>query len=184
MEHIIMKHPQYDAISSSENKLGLYSRKKKMANLDVKDGNRHLYMFYCCCKKDDHPQCIDSWYSKVDKYSFVSCCLEEANINTSPLTETVSNNTVIKTSGVPIPINPWDSKEYKMFNGMTQNESGLDVTIHAMLDQLEQSISSNFVVLVDNYENEDDIQYMTVHAQNRIHLKRIYLSVAFERTLE
>eukprot|EP00957_Ditylum_brightwellii_P070532 5359227-Ditylum_brightwellii.AAC.1 len=81
-------------------------------------------------------------------------------------------------------MNPWDSRGYEMFYGMSQYESGLDVTIHAMLDQLEQGISSNFVELVDNVENEDDIQYMTVHAQNRMHLKCIYLSVTLERALE
>eukprot|EP00957_Ditylum_brightwellii_P086718 6598163-Ditylum_brightwellii.AAC.2 len=67
---------------------------------------------------------------------------------------------------------------------MRQNESGLDVIIHAILDQLEQGISSNFVGLVDNFENKDDIQYMTVHAQSRICLKCIYLSVALERAVE
>eukprot|EP00957_Ditylum_brightwellii_P161643 12307095-Ditylum_brightwellii.AAC.1 len=156
-----MKHPQYDAISSSENKLGLYCQKKKMANLHVKDGK-----------------------SNIDEYSFLSYCVKKVNFNISPLTETVSDNTVIKTSGVPIPINPWDSKEYEMFYCMRQNESGLDVIVHAMLDQFEQGISSNSVGLVDNFENEDDIQYMSVHAQNRICLKCIYFSVALERALE
>eukprot|EP00957_Ditylum_brightwellii_P177331 13507912-Ditylum_brightwellii.AAC.1 len=184
MEHIIMKYPQYDAISSSENKLGLYSQKRKMANLHLKDGKRCAYRFYWCCNKDEHPPCMDSWYSRVDEYSFVFCHVKEANANITPLTETVSNNTVIKMSGVPILTNPWDSKEYEMFYGMQQNESGLDVTIHAMLNQLEQGISSNFVGLVEHFENENDIQYMTVHAQNRMRLKCIYLSVTLERALE
>ena len=58
------------------------------------------------------------------------------------------------------------------------------MTIHAMLDQLEKGLSSNFVGLVDNFENEDDIQYMTVHAQNRMRLKCVYLTVALEKALE
>eukprot|EP00957_Ditylum_brightwellii_P006392 485643-Ditylum_brightwellii.AAC.1 len=81
-------------------------------------------------------------------------------------------------------MNPWDSKEYETFYGMRQNESELDVTIHAMLDQLEQGISSSFVGLVDNFENVDDIQYMTVNAQNRIHLKCIHISATLETALE
>eukprot|EP00957_Ditylum_brightwellii_P087950 6697837-Ditylum_brightwellii.AAC.1 len=123
MERIIMEHPQYAAISSSRNKLGLYSQKKKMAYLHVKDGKSHLYGFYWCCNKDEYPPCMDSWCSKIDEYSFVSCHVKEPNTNISPSAETVSNNTVIKTSGVPIPINPWHSKEYEMFYGMSQNES-------------------------------------------------------------
>eukprot|EP00957_Ditylum_brightwellii_P180642 13760709-Ditylum_brightwellii.AAC.1 len=115
MERMIMKHPQCNAISSSENKLGLCSQKKKMVNLHVKDGKRHLYRFYWCCNKGEHPPCMDSWYSEIGEYSFVSCCVKEANVNISSLTETVSNNTVIMTSGVLIPMNPWDSKEYEMF---------------------------------------------------------------------
>eukprot|EP00957_Ditylum_brightwellii_P071775 5456129-Ditylum_brightwellii.AAC.1 len=71
-----------------------------------------------------------------------------------------------------------------MFYGMRQNEPGLGVTIHAMLDKLEQGINSNFVGLVENFENEDDTQYMTVNVQNRICLKCIYLSVVVERALE
>eukprot|EP00957_Ditylum_brightwellii_P082808 6295838-Ditylum_brightwellii.AAC.1 len=81
-------------------------------------------------------------------------------------------------------MNSWDSIECEMFYGMTQYESGLDVTIYAMLDQLEQGISSDFVGLVEIFENEDDIQYMTVHAQNRMLLKCIYLGVALERALD
>eukprot|EP00957_Ditylum_brightwellii_P166857 12700275-Ditylum_brightwellii.AAC.1 len=53
-----------------------------------------------------------------------------------------------------------------------------------MLDQLEQGISSTFVGLVENFESEDDIQYMTAHAKNRMRLKCIYTSVALERALE
>eukprot|EP00957_Ditylum_brightwellii_P148372 11295805-Ditylum_brightwellii.AAC.1 len=120
MERIIMKHPHYDLISSSENKLGLYSQRRKMANLHLKDGKRHVYRFYWCCNKDEHLLCMDSWYSKINEYSFVTHRVKEANANITPLTETVSNNTVIKKSGVPIPINPWDSKEYEMFYVMRQ----------------------------------------------------------------
>eukprot|EP00957_Ditylum_brightwellii_P152824 11632810-Ditylum_brightwellii.AAC.1 len=87
-------------------------------------------------------------------------------------------------NGVPIPTNPWDSKECDMFYGMRQNESGLNVTIHALMDQLKQGISSNFVGLVEIFENEDDNRCMTVHAQSRIRLKCIYLSVALESALE
>eukprot|EP00957_Ditylum_brightwellii_P086719 6598163-Ditylum_brightwellii.AAC.3 len=71
MECIIMKHPYYDAISRSENKLGLYSQRRKMANLYLKDEKRHVYRFYWCCNKDEHPPCVESWYSKIDEYSFV-----------------------------------------------------------------------------------------------------------------
>eukprot|EP00957_Ditylum_brightwellii_P013219 997605-Ditylum_brightwellii.AAC.1 len=61
MERIIKKHLQYNAISSSENKLGLYIQKKKMANLHIKDGKRHLYRFFWSCNKDEHPPYMDSW---------------------------------------------------------------------------------------------------------------------------
>eukprot|EP00957_Ditylum_brightwellii_P154177 11732317-Ditylum_brightwellii.AAC.1 len=81
-------------------------------------------------------------------------------------------------------MNPWDSKEYEIFYSMSQYESGLDVTIHVMLNQLEQGISSNFVGLVEKFENEDDIQYMTVHAQNRMRLKCIYLSMALDKAFK
>jgi hypothetical protein len=91
----------------------------------------------------------------------------EAKITINSSTETVSNKTVDTTSLVPIPMNPWDSTEYENFYGKSECESGLDVTIHAMLDQLEKGLSSNFVGLVEKFENEDDIQYMTVHVQNQ-----------------
>eukprot|EP00957_Ditylum_brightwellii_P019307 1457036-Ditylum_brightwellii.AAC.1 len=123
MECIIKKHPEYNVISSSESKLGLFSQKKKMANLHVKDGKRHLYGFFWCCNKDKHPPCMDSWFSKIDENSFVSHHVREAKINVSPLAETVSNNTVVKTSLVPILMNPWDSPEYENFYGMSQYES-------------------------------------------------------------
>ena len=151
LERIIKKHPEYDAISSSQNKLGLYSQKKKMANLHVKDGKRCMYRFFWCCNKDEHPPCMDSWSSEIDDNSFVCRRVGEAKITVSPSTETVSNKTVDTTSLVPIPMNPWDSTEYENFYGKSQYESGLDVTIHAMLDQLEKDLSSNFVGLVENF---------------------------------
>mmetsp|Transcript_24440 Transcript_24440/g.35490 ORF Transcript_24440/g.35490 Transcript_24440/m.35490 type:complete len:361 (+) Transcript_24440:629-1711(+) len=184
LERIIKKHPEYDAISSNENKLGLYSQKKKMANLHVKDGKRCMYRFFWCCNKDEHPPSMDSWSSEIDENSFISRRVREAKITVYSSAETVSNNTEVKTSLVPIPMNPWDSTEYENFYGKSECESGLDVTIHAMLEQLEKGLSSNFVGLVEKFENEDDIQYMTVHVQNRMRLKCVYLTVALEKALE
>jgi hypothetical protein len=94
LERIIKKHPEYDAISNSENKLGLYSQKKKMANIHVKDGKRRMYRFFWCCNKDEHPSCMDSWSSEIDENSFISRRLREAKITVSPSTETVSNKAV------------------------------------------------------------------------------------------
>eukprot|EP00957_Ditylum_brightwellii_P178906 13627662-Ditylum_brightwellii.AAC.1 len=39
---------------------------------------------------------------------------------------------VVKTTLVPIQMNPWDSREYEMLYGLSQYESGLDVTLRAM----------------------------------------------------
>eukprot|EP00957_Ditylum_brightwellii_P008900 673900-Ditylum_brightwellii.AAC.2 len=64
-----------------------------------------------------------------------------------------------------------------------ENEDSLDVTINNMLIMLEQSITGNFIGVVDNFEKDYGIDYMPVTAQTMIQMKCTYITVTLKSAL-
>ena len=186
LDCIVSRHPQYDEFCRCKNDVGLYTQKRQMKNMHSNDGKRRKYRFYWCGNKKENPPDMESWYCRVDEFSFLSRRVkplyDSSDIEVNDDDDCTGVDLMIGSSKVSV--NPWDSTEYQKLFGMREGEETLDESIDNMLNKLEQGISGDFIGVVHNFEQHSDVEFMTTYAQTRVRIKCMYLSIALESALE